>query len=591
MLIDIPYIFYLALVLSTLNVFVLGRNFYLGFLTALKVRTFTMDSLITIGTFSAYLFSLLMATHHYFEVASSLITFVSLGKWLESLAQAKTSQAVEKLINLSPKIAHLKTGQNFQDLPLNQINSGDTLLVKPGEIIPLDGIITSGSSSLDQSSLTGESLPVDKAANNQIYAGTQNLTGSFEFRVTSDSSHTLLSQVIKLVEDAQSSRAPIQDFADKISAYFVPAVLIIALTTFLLWQFVFQVDLSTSLLYFLAVIVIACPCALGLATPTVIIVATGLAARLGILIKGGQALQQASTINTLVFDKTGTLTTGHPQVINFKNYGQYSDSKIKEIAYSLESRSDHPIVRAIVDFSSPNQNLPLKSFKSVTGFGVKATIGHQNYFLGKTKTNQIELQENHKLLATFEVADTLKPDSQPAINHLQRSGFSVYLLSGDNQSNAQAVGQLAGITPDHIFADLLPDQKTQKIKELQSPQSRLAFIGDGINDSPSLAQSDLGIVMGSGADIALESGSVVIMNNQVSSLLHLFTLSRKSLAKIKQNFVYALIYNLIGIPIAAGLFSPLGLTLRPEFAALAMSLSSLSVVLNSLALNRLQLNH
>ncbi|KKQ48687.1 MAG: Copper-translocating P-type ATPase, partial [Candidatus Shapirobacteria bacterium GW2011_GWE1_38_10] len=395
MFVMIPGIFWIALVLTTINVFIVGRNFYLGFWAALKLKTFTMDSLIAIGTFSAYIFSLLTNTHHYFEVAASLVTFVTLGKWLESLAKAKTSAALTKLIDLSPKLAHLKTDKTYKDIPVESVKINDYLLVKSGEIIPLDATVVSGSSSVDQSSLTGESIPVDLQAGDKVFAGTQNLTGALEIKVTSDSKNSLLSRIIKMVDEAQSTRAPIQDLADRISSVFVPAVLILALITFLVWQFILKSPFDVSLLHFLAVIVIACPCALGLATPTAIMVSTGLAARFGILIKGGEALQNTVDINAIAFDKTGTLTTGTPIVTSFKNFSQLSDSEILKIAYSLEINSAHPLAKAIINYSQSKNitasDFKTKNFKTLPGFGLQMEIDKDKYFLGKTKSSQIEL--------------------------------------------------------------------------------------------------------------------------------------------------------------------------------------------------------
>ena len=594
MFVMIPGIFWIALVLTTINVFIVGRNFYLGFWAALKLKTFTMDSLIAIGTFSAYIFSLLTNTHHYFEVAASLVTFVTLGKWLESLAKAKTSAALTKLIDLSPKLAHLKTDKTYKDIPVESVKINDYLLVKSGEIIPLDATVVSGSSSVDQSSLTGESIPVDLQAGDKVFAGTQNLTGALEIKVTSDSKNSLLSRIIKMVDEAQSTRAPIQDLADRISSVFVPAVLILALITFLVWQFILKSPFDVSLLHFLAVIVIACPCALGLATPTAIMVSTGLAARFGILIKGGEALQNTVDINAIAFDKTGTLTTGTPIVTSFKNFSQLSDSEILKIAYSLEINSAHPLAKAIINYSQSKNitasDFKTKNFKTLPGFGLQMEIDKDKYFLGKTKSSQIELTKNNKSLATFTSKDTIKPESILAIQKLQQANFQVYLVSGDSQANSAAIASELSIPRDHVFANILPDQKAEIIKNLQGTQ-KVAFVGDGINDSVALTQSDLGIVMGSGSDIAIESGNVVIMNNNLQSLSTLFSISKSTLKKIKQNLFYALVYNLVGIPIAAGLLSPFGVTLRPEFAALAMSLSSVSVVLNSLSLNRFKIKN
>ena len=585
------YVLPIAFILTLLNIVFVGKSFYQGFFTALKVKTFTMDSLITIGTASAFVFSLMMGTFHYFEVASSLITFVALGKWLESLAKAKTSSAVSKLIDLSPKFVHQKNGKNYSEIAIELVKNGDILLVKPGEIIPLDGRSISGSSSVDHSALTGEGLPGDKTTTDKVFAGTQNQTGSFEFKVTSKSNETMLSRIVKLVEDTQSSRSPLQDLADKISAYFVPSVLVISLITLITWKFIIGASWEMSLNYFLAVIVIACPCALGLATPTVIMVATGLAAKFGILIKGGEYLQKAASVNTILFDKTGTLTQNQVQITKFKNLSKLTDEKILNIAYSMEIKSEHPIAKSIINYfnyqKTRNLKLITRNFLSSTGIGISATVNQTKYFIGKSKSGNVELASGGKTLATFSFSDTLRPDALSTVSQLLKHKINVYLVSGDNAANATSVAQSLHIPVANIFSDVLPHQKVDVVKQLQQNNS-VAFVGDGINDSPSLAQSDVGIAMGGGTDIAIESGDVVIMNNKLSSILTLRQLSQKTVNKIHQNFIYALVYNLILIPVAAGVLTPIGITLRPEFAALAMSLSSISVVLNSLSLNLFQ---
>jgi len=577
--------FPVSLGLTLLNLIIVGKTFYQGFFTALKVKTFTMDSLIAIGTTSAYLFSFMMGTFHYFEVASSLIAFVTLGKWLESLAKAKTSQAVSKLVDLSPKFVHLKSGQ---DIAIELVKNGDILIVKPGEIIPLDGQIIFGSTSVDQSALTGESLPVDKQVSDKVFAGTQNQTGSFELKVTASSSQTMLSRIVKLVEDAQSSQSPLQNLADKISSIFVPGVLIISLFTFVVWKFVLGQSLEMSLNYFLAVIVIACPCALGLATPTVIMVATGLAAKFGILIKGGEYLQKAGNINTILFDKTGTLTQNQVQITGFTNLSNLSDEKILNIAYAMEIKSEHPIAKAIINYFNFQKTLNLKlvthNFLSSTGVGISATINNKKYFIGKSKTGNIDLTSDDTILAQFTFSDTLRTDAISTILELHKQKVNIFMVSGDSLKNATTVANQLNIPSSNIFADVLPHEKVDVVKKLQQ-NNNISFVGDGINDSPSLAQSDLGIAMGSGSDIAIESGNIVIMNNKLTSILTLRQLSKSTVSKIHQNFIYALVYNMVLIPVAAGVLSTWGVTLHPEFAAAAMSLSSVSVVLNSLSLN------
>jgi len=502
------YLFLVTLLLTLLNIVIVGKSFYQGFFTAFKVGTFTMDSLIAIGTASAFIFSLMMGTFHYFEVASSLIAFVTLGKWLESLAKAKTSQAVSKLIDLSPKFVHQIINNHISQVALDLIKNGDILRVLPGEIIPLDGQIISGSSSVDQSALTGESIPIDKNTGDKIFAGTQNQTGSFEFKVTAKSNETMLSRIVKLVEDAQSSQSPLQNLADKISSIFVPSVLIIAIFSFIIWFFFLHSTFDFALSTFLAVIVIACPCALGLATPTVIMVATGLAAKFGILIKGGEYLQKAGSINTILFDKTGTLTQNQVQINSFKNLSQFSDTEVLNIAYSMELKSEHPIAKAIVKFVKNPVEIKFKSFKSITGMGIEA----DDYFLGKDKEGLV-LKQKNKILAQFSFSDTIRPDALSTIASLLKQKVNIFMVSGDSLQNATQVARSLNIPPENIFADVLPHEKSDVVKQLQQ-KNTIAFVGDGINDSPSLAQSDLGIAMGGGSDIAIESGNVVIMNKK-----------------------------------------------------------------------------
>ncbi|MFA7301711.1 MAG: heavy metal translocating P-type ATPase [Candidatus Shapirobacteria bacterium] len=603
-----PYAGIISLISSTIALFIIGNNFFRGAWSALKLKTFTMDSLIATGTSSAYFFSLysyyihyaetktflglngMMIPNLYFEVATFLITFVVFGKYLEGLAKGKTSDSISKLVALRGKYSNI-----------DQIKIGQILVVKSGEQIPLDGIIISGDTSIDESLLTGESLPVDKTINSKVFAGTQNLSGSFEFKVTKLVADTALSQIIKLVEDAQSSKAPIQDLADKISAYFVPTIIIIALITLFF---------TGSLLSFVAVLVIACPCALGLATPTAIMVATGIGAKFGILFKGGEALENSSHIDTVVFDKTGTLTTGHPIVTKFSNLSSKKDSEILSVIYSLESKSTHPIATALIDYSLKNSSylLPVTSFKNLSGFGIEGLINKQKYFLGKTADHQIALLQGKNILSAIEVADTLKDGAVETIKNLLSKNIKIYIVSGDNLATVQKIAQQLGVDKNNVYADVLPGQKAKIIKNLQSKPSlsnfkiknfeliknlklkiknysHVCFVGDGINDSVALTQANLGIALGSGSDIAIEAGAVVAMNNKIESVITALKLGRETVGKVKQNLFFALFYNVLGIPIAAGVFSKWGIVLKPELAGLAMAFSSVSVVINSLLLN------
>ena len=526
----------------------------------------------------------MMINNLYFEVATFLITFVVLGKYLESVAKGRTSDSISKLVEITPVTANIREKGKVVSVGVNQIKLGQIIIVRSGEQVPLDGEITEGQSSIDESLLTGESLPVDKIIGSKVYAGTLNQSGSIEVKVTKLSADTALSQVIKLVEEAQSSRAPIQNLADHISAYFVPAIVVIALITLLVTQ---------SILAFVAVLVIACPCALGLATPTAIMVASGVGAKLGILFKGGEAIEKSSHIDTLVFDKTGTLTTGHPIVTEFKNISGKIDSDILSLIYSLESLSEHPIAKAIVDYAQKKKATLQKvtSSQAVVGFGITGKIGSNTYFLGKTDTHQIALQQNGKILATIKVADTLKPEAIEVVTSLLNKKLNVYLITGDNRATALDIAEKLGLPEENVYADVLPGGKADIIKKLQSEGKKVAFVGDGINDSVALTQSDLGIALGTGSDIAIEAGEVVVMNNSLRSVTTALTLGRDTVAKVKQNLFFALFYNVLGIPIAAQVFAPLGVTLKPELAGLAMAFSSVSVVVNSLLLNRFRPNH
>ncbi|MCL4384644.1 cadmium-translocating P-type ATPase [Patescibacteria group bacterium] len=611
-----PYAGLISLLLSTPVLFYVGSNFFAGAFSALKVRTFSMDSLIAIGTGTAYVYSLIeylsyfLTTHSllglngakvpnlYFEVASFLITFVSLGKWLEARAKGKTSEAIQKLMGLAPKTAHVKRNNELIEVPVEQVVLGDIVVIRPGDRIPVDGEIVSGYSAVDESILTGESLPVEKTVGSKVYTATINKTGSFEFRTTKIGADTALSQIIKLIEDAQGSKAPIQDFADRISAIFVPSVISLALLSFVIWFFLLHATLTFSLLTFVAVIVIACPCALGLATPTSIMVGTGKGAEYGVLIKGGEPLEIAQKVNCIIFDKTGTLTKGKPEVTDFINLSNKPDSEILSILHAIESRSEHPLAAAIVEYCKkliPNSQLLITNFSALPGHGVTAEINGQKYLVSKpeTSTSQIEelqsqgktvmaLSSDSKVLALIAVADQLKETSAEVIKKLQKMGITVYMITGDNRRTAEAIGRELGIT--HVLAEVLPQNKAAEVKALQDQGLTVAMVGDGINDAPALTQANLGLAMASGADVAMEAGSVVIMSNDLRGVLTAIDLSRQTVGKIKQNMFFALFYNVLGIPIAARALASFGLILKPELAGLAMALSSVSVVTNSLTL-------
>jgi Cu+-exporting ATPase len=625
----LPLIGIVSLILTIPVQFYAGAGFYRGAWSSLKMKTFNMDSLIAIGTSTAFFYSLYNLINHvlttgsvlgiagakipdlYFETAAFLITFVLLGKWLEAKAKGKTSDAVRKLMGLQAKTARVIRNGITTDIAIEDVIKGDTVLVRPGEKVPVDGKITKGFSSLDESMVTGESLPVDKTVGDTVTGATINKTGTFEFEATRVGSETTLAQIIRMIEEAQGSKAPIQAFADRVSAWFVPAVIGAALLTFVIWYFVLQASLAFSLLAFTAIIVIACPCALGLATPTAIMVGTGKGAENGILIKGGEPLEAAQKINSIIFDKTGTLTKGQPEVTDVVGLGDPSGldrNEVLRLAASLEKLSEHSLAEAIYSHAE-EKNLKLdevKDFQAIPGHGVVGKISGTGYFLGNRKLirdyagldltgleKEISLLEERgktvMLLSTAQeitgliaVADTVKDTSREAVTRLKQMGIEVYLVTGDNARTAKAIAEEVGIT--NILAEVLPEDKAAEVKKLQDQGRKVAMVGDGINDSPALAQADLGIAMGSGTDVAMETGSIVIIKNDLRDVVSAIELSRETMKKIRQNMFFALFYNIIGIPVAARVFAGIGLILKPELAGLAMALSSVSVVTNSLLL-------
>ncbi|MEK7460700.1 MAG: heavy metal translocating P-type ATPase [Patescibacteria group bacterium] len=642
-----PYFAITSLILASPVQFIVGAGFYKGMWSGLKMHTFNMDSLIAIGTSTAFFYSLvnyvIYAVNNqsliglagkipeiYFETAAFLITFVVLGKLLEVQAKSKTSDAIKRLMGLQAKTARVMRGDSTEDIPVDDVVAGDIVLVRPGEKVPIDGEITEGSSAVDESMLTGESMPVEKTVGDRVVGATINKNGSFQFRVTHVGSETTLAQIIRVVEEAQGSKAPIQAFADRISSWFVPAVIIAAVLTFGVWYFALGAGLAFSLMAFTAVIVIACPCALGLATPTAIMVGTGKGAEHGILVKGGEPLEAAYRINTIIFDKTGTLTKGKPEVTEVLSLGELDEDEVLEIAAGLEKQSEHPLAEAIYAYAEEEgvTIAPVTEFKAVPGHGVRGQVAGVEYFFGNRKLmtsiagldiNRLDrkltrLESQGKtamILATKDgivgviaVADTVKATSRAAVTALQKRGIQVYMITGDNQRTAQAIAAEVGIT--NVLAEVLPEHKAAVVKYLQSgvienseveklienwkliidnsTRRVVAMVGDGINDAPALAQANLGIAMGSGTDVAMETGGIVMMKSDLHDVVTALDLSKETMQKVKQNMFFALFYNVIGIPIAARIFIGFGLILKPELAGLAMALSSVSVVTNSLTL-------
>ncbi len=614
---------YLGFLLATPVQFVIGWQFYRGAWHAIKRRAGNMDTLIAVGTSAAYFYSL-AATFVpafseepvFYETSALLITFVLLGKLLEARAKGRTSDAIKKLMGLAAKTARVVRGGEEMDVPVEQVVAGDLVVVRPGEKIPVDGIVMEGASAVDESMLTGESIPVEKVPGDEVIGATLNKLGSLRFRATKVGADTALAQIIRLVEDAQGSKAPVQRFADRISAIFVPAVLSAALLTFLVWMFIvpgivepgFYGDLTPfvkALLTATAVVVIACPCALGLATPTAIMVGTGKGAENGILIKGGEALETAYTISAIIFDKTGTLTHGAPVVTDVVALDGEEPERVLAMAAALERHSEHPLAEAIVAHASAAEveRLAIDGFCAVPGHGVEGDVDGRRVALGNRKLMRregIALDAHEPRVAALEaegktvmlvgaggrlagaiaVADTLKPHSAEAVSRLTAMGVEVFMITGDNRRTAEAIAAEAGIAPDHVLAEVLPEHKAAEVVKLQERGLVVAMVGDGINDTPALAAADVGIAMGAGTDVAVETGGIVLIRNDLRDVVTAIELSRATMRKIRQNFGWALGYNMLGIPIAA-----IGL-LRPEFAGGAMALSSVSVVTNSLLLRR-----
>ena len=617
---DISSLKYVLWILTTPVVFGLGREFYINAWRQLKHGTSNMDTLVAVSTGIAYTFSVFnllfpdfwlsrgIEPHIYFEAASVIIAFILLGRLLEERAKQNTSTAIKKLIGLQPKTVTIIVDSDERTVPITVVQKGDTILIKPGERIAVDGMVVTGESYVDESMLNGEPVPIHKQSGEKVFAGTINQKGTFRFIADKIGSDTMLAQIIRMVQDAQGSKAPVQKLVDRIARFFVPAIISISIIAFVAWIFLAPTNgFTNGLLAMVTVLIIACPCALGLATPTAIMVGIGKGAEKGILIKDAQSLEIAQKIDTIILDKTGTITAGHPVVVEslWENGFEHS----KKILYSLEKLSEHPLSDAVIKTLQNEKEISIDKFENVPGKGVKGVVGYQTYYAG----NLSLLNDNHiaiashlqelankwtqeaktlvwfadstQAIAAIALTDEIKQTSAQAISQLQKMGVEVYMLTGDNAISAQAISRKVGI--NHYKAGVLPNEKAQFIKELQANGKEVGMVGDGINDSAALAQANLSIAMGQGSDIAIDTAMATILSSDLLKIPETIRLSQLTIKTIYQNLFWAFIYNLIGIPIAAGIFySVNGFLLNPMWASAAMAFSSVSVVLNSLRLKR-----
>lgn len=616
-----PIAFVTAQLVLTLPVLYFGRSFYLnGFKMLFKGHP-NMDSLVALGTSAAFIYSLVgtfavyqgqaeFAMHLYYESAAVILTLITLGKTLEAISKGKTSEAIKELLALAPKKAVVLKDGKEKLVDIAQVAVGDVILVKPGERIPVDGVITEGQSTVDESMLTGESMPVEKQVGDTVIGASINKTGSFQFTATKVGEDTTLSQIVQLVEEAQGTKAPIAKLADQVSAIFVPVVMSLAILAGLAWLIFGHSGLVFALTIMISVLVIACPCALGLATPTAIMVGTGKGAQLGVLFKNGEALETAQEIQTIVLDKTGTITKGQPEVRDIQTFANFTTEEMLYLAASVEKRSEHPLAQAILQAAKEAQITLGQAFEvhTVTGQGIQAKVDEKQVLLGNEKLMQsfdVEIEavqaqvaqlasqgntvmyvaSQGELIGLIAVSDPVKTSSPQAIQALQKMGLEVVMLTGDNEQTAQAIAKQAGIT--QVISQVLPDQKSQVIQELQAQGKKVAMVGDGINDAPALAQANVGIAVGTGTDIAIESADIVLMRGDLNGVVSALRLSKATMRNIKENLFWAFAYNVLGIPVAMGLLHLFGgPLLNPMLAGAAMSFSSVSVLLNALRLKR-----